>query len=130
MFVEIYVFDKGVNRFEDLIVWKKAQSLTVAVYHCFAETNEYFLKDQICRASLSISNNIAEGFSRNSNKDFARFLSIAMGSCNEVKSMLYLSSKLDFIKKEKAELLIESSTEIYKMLSVLLKHLKSNQDKR
>ncbi|MFH1050798.1 MAG: four helix bundle protein [bacterium] len=78
-------------RFEDIIAWQKAQDLAVEIYHIFKQNKDYGFRDQILRAVVSISNNIAEGFERNSDNDFVRFLFISKSSCSEVKSMLYLS---------------------------------------
>ena len=74
-----------------LLLGKKGQYLAVDVYEAFKYSNDYGFKDQIQRASVSFSNNIAEGFDRGSSKEFIRFLYIAISSCREVKSMLYLS---------------------------------------
>lgn len=88
-----------VQKFEDLIAWQKAQDLAVDVYAAFGELKDWEFKDQICRAAVSISNNIAEGFGRQSKKEFIRFLYIALGSASEVKSMLYLAIRLNYLDK-------------------------------
>jgi len=59
-----------VVRFEDLIAWQKAQDLAVGIYELFKGIRDFSFKDQICRAVVAISNNIAEGFDRGTNKDF------------------------------------------------------------
>ena len=86
-----------VKRFEDLIAWQKAQDLSVEVYIQFRSLKNYSFRDQICRPAVSVSNNIAEGFDRSSNQDFVRFLYMAAGSASEVRSMLYLARRLDYI---------------------------------
>ncbi len=63
----------AVKKFEDLLVWQKSQDLAVAVYSAFKDNKDFSFRDQIKRASVSISNNVAEGFDRNSNADFSRF---------------------------------------------------------
>ena len=68
--------------------------MAVLIYGLFGDLKDYGFRDQVCRAVVSISNNIAEGFERGSDADFARFLVIAKGSSGEVKSMLYLAEKL------------------------------------
>ena len=69
----------AVQKFEDLIVWQQSQDYSVLIYNSF--TNKYFsFNDQIKRASISISNNIAEGFDRRTNPDFKRFLYISLAS--------------------------------------------------
>ena len=60
----------GIEKFEDLIAWQKAQVLAVEIYGKFGGSRDFGFKDQICRASVSISNNIAEGFDRKTNKEF------------------------------------------------------------
>ena len=95
----------SVKRFEDLIAWQKAQDLAVEVYRHFSESKDFGFRNQICDAAVSISNNIAEGFYRSSKADFTRFLYFSLGSCSEIKSMLYLADKLNYIKTENKNLL-------------------------
>ncbi|GAB6282455.1 MAG: hypothetical protein STSR0008_12010 [Ignavibacterium sp.] len=68
------------DRFEDLIVWQKSFNLSIEIYRLFKDSLDFGFKDQICRTSLSIPSNIAEGFERESNKEFISFLQIAKGS--------------------------------------------------
>lgn len=112
-----------VVKFEDLISWQKAQDLAVSIYELFKGIRDFSFKDQICRAVVSISNNIAEGFDRRTNKEFARFLDIARGSCSEVKSMLYLALKLGYINRGQRDEYISSTIEISKTINGLQKHL-------
>jgi len=113
-------------KFEDIIAWQKAQDLAVEVYGVFKDSRDFGFRDQICRATVSISNNIAEGFDRSSNTDFKRFLFISLASCSEVKSMLYLGERLNYLDKEKAEILRENCTEISKITSGFIKSLNKN----
>lgn len=103
-------------KFEDLMVWRKSVDLTINIYSSMKLINDFGLKNQIQRASLSISNNIAEGFERGSDRDFKRFLYIAQGSCSEVKSMLFVAIRLNYLKKESFIILNRQVTEIGKML--------------
>jgi four helix bundle protein len=103
-------------KFEDLMVWQKSIDLTISIYSSMELINDFGLKNQIQRATLSISNNIAEGFERGSDRDFKRFLYIAQGSCSEVKSMLYVAIRLNYLKNESFILLNHQVTEIGKML--------------
>ena|SRR5690606_17404896 len=112
-----------IQKFEDIIAWKKAQDLAVIVYKTFGSSKDFGFKEQIQRASVSISNNIAEGFDRMSDKEFIRFLYIAQASCSEVKSMLYLAERLGYINNEQKMLLIEKSNEIGKIIRGLIKSL-------
>jgi four helix bundle protein len=89
-----------VDRFEDLDAWKVGRELANHIYTFGRESGfskDYGFKDQIQRAAVSVMNNIAEGFERGSNKDFAKFLFIARGSVGEVRSMLYLALDQKYI---------------------------------
>jgi len=110
-------------RFEDIIAWQKGQDLSVEIYGVFGLSKDFGFKDQITRASVSISNNIAEGFERNSKADFCRFLRFSLGSCSEVKSMLYIAERLKYISLEKRDLFIIQTIEISKILNGLIKSL-------
>lgn len=112
------------ERFEDIIAWQKAKELSIFIYRIFDDCKDYSFKDQIQRASVSIMNNIAEGFERRSNKEFSQFLFIAKGSCGEVRSMLLLAMELNKINLEKGEKLSQLAEEISKILSGLIKSLK------
>jgi four helix bundle protein len=114
----------AIQKFEDIIAWQKAQEFAVDIYQIFKDTRDYGFKDQIGRAVVSISNNIAEGFDRSSNADFSRFLYIAIGSCSEVKSMLYLAGKLKFISAKQQEELLVKGNDISKIIRGLIKSMK------
>jgi len=88
-----------IERFEDIIAWQKAKELAVKIYRLFETSKDYSFKDQIQRASVSVMNNIAEGFERKTNNEFKQFLFIAKGSCGEVRSMLILAKELNKIEK-------------------------------
>ncbi len=89
--------DKG---FEQIISWRKARELNKEIYRLTKDSKfskDFALRDQIRRASISISSNIAEGFGRKSNKEFIYFLNVAQASCYEVKSQLYLALDIEYI---------------------------------
>jgi len=113
----------SIKSFEELLVWQKAQDLAVAIYQQFTELKDFGFKDQIQRAALSISNNIAEGFDRNTNKEFARFLYITKASSAEVKSMLYLAERLNYLDATVSIQLREQSDEVSKMIRGLIKSI-------
>ena len=104
-----------VEKFEDLIVWK--EGLELLLRNC----NDYGFRDQIRRAALSIPSNIAEGFDRQTNKEFIQFLFIAKGSCAEVRTQLYLAQKVGIISKENIETLLAKSKKISGMITNLIK---------
>jgi len=112
-----------IERFEDIIAWQKAKELAIKIYRLFETSKDYSFKDQIQRASVSVMNNIAEGFERKTNNEFKQFLFIAKGSCGEVRSMLVLAKELNKIEKNKAEELYSLSEEISKIISGFIKTL-------
>lgn len=113
-----------IQRVEDLKVWKKSQDMVVQIYECFSDIRDFGFRDQITRASVSISNNIAEGFERSSNSDLKRFLYYSLGSNSELRSILYSANRLDYLEKEKSTRLIEETNEISKMLYSFIKSMR------
>lgn len=88
------------KRFEDIQAWQLGRELNRVVYGLTSDgafARDFGLKDQIRRASISVSSNVAEGFGRRSPKEFARFLDIALGSAAEVQSQLYLALDLGYL---------------------------------
>jgi four helix bundle protein len=75
------------QRFEELEIWQQARALNKNVYVLLKNCDDYSFRDQMRRASLSVMNNISEGFERRTKKDFAHFLDLAKGSAGEVRSM-------------------------------------------
>ncbi|NCC87958.1 MAG: four helix bundle protein [Clostridia bacterium] len=118
-----------INKFEEIIAWQRAQDLAVEIYSLFKDSKDFGFRDQICRAVVSISNNIAEGFDRKTDADFSRFLYISFSSCSEVKSMVYLSERLSYINKKTKEELICKSDEVQKLISGFIKSLKPSTNK-
>ena len=112
-----------IRTFEDIQVWIKAKSVAVEIYEIYKNNRDFGFRDQIQRAAVSISNNIAEGFERQGNKEFKKFLFIAKGSSAEVRSMLYISLELGYMDQSKFNVLYEKLTEISKMLSAFIKTL-------
>lgn len=110
--------------FEDMSVWQDAQTLAVDVYNDFANCRDFSFCDQIKRAAVSVSNNIAEGAERVTPTEFARFLDIAKGSAGEVRSMYKLAARLEFIDQAVAELRSESCKSIAKQLGGFAQYLR------
>lgn len=92
--------------YEDLRVWQEARTLTNCIYKLFEQIRDFDFRSQIQRASVSIMNNIAEGFERNkiddTNKSFIYFLDISYGSCGEVRSMTSLAEDLGYLSTDDA----------------------------
>lgn len=112
-----------INKFEDIFAWQKAGKLTIEIYRNFTGCKDFGFLNQIQRASISIMNNITEGFERNTNKEFRNFLFIAKGSCAEVRSMLYIAIRLKYINENQFSCLSKQTVEISKLLSGLIKTL-------
>jgi four helix bundle protein len=92
-----------VKSVEDLIVWKRARELTTLIYRVTGRNHlksDFNLVRQMRRAAVSIVSNIAEGFERNGNREFLQALSIAKGSCGELKTQLHVASDLRYIDQE------------------------------
>jgi four helix bundle protein len=115
--------------FEDLEIWKSAQELAKMVYD-LCTTNEkirqdFEFKNQIKKAALSISNNIAEGFEYNNNADFHRFLRIAKGSCGEVRNCLRFSVKMKYTEQIDVNKEIDLAISLGKKIGSLMVYLKA-----
>lgn len=89
-----------VERFEDLQVWQMAHELSVSIYKLTKDgefSRDWGLRDQIQRAAVSVMSNIAEGFERYSRQEFKQYLSVARGSCAEVRSQIQLAKSLGYV---------------------------------
>ena len=106
------------------MVWVKARDFILQIYKDFKNCRDYSFKDQICRAAVSIMNNIAEGFEKGTDKDLAKFLFIAKGSSGETRSMLYLARDLGYLENSEFNNLYNNSVEISKMLWGFIRSLK------
>ena len=117
--------DDALNGLE---VWKRSRILAVNVYKLMKNCRDFGFKDQITRASISVPSNIAEGFERNSKKDFSNFLRIARGSCAELRTQLYIGQDIGLIDKEYASELQVEAIEISKMLQGLINRYKRREN--
>ena len=93
---------KRIERFEDLVAWQKARALAQSIYQITRErafAKDLGLASQVRRAAVSIMANIAEGFERNRAGEFHQFLSVAEGSCAEVRSHLYAAHDAGYLDK-------------------------------
>src|SRR6184192_4019319 len=104
-----------IEKFEDFIAWQKARSLTREIYKITnlpAFSRDFGLKDQIRRAAVSIMSNIAEGFERGRPSEFHQFLSIAKGSCTELRSQLYIALDVEYIPQTRFRELMSIAEEV------------------
>ena len=112
----------AVDRFEALIAWQKARELTKAIYQMSNQgefSKDFALTNQIRRASISVMSNIAEGFDREGNVEFHRFLVIAKASCAEVRSQLYIALDVGYISNDEFQMLMQLVNETGKILNGL-----------
>jgi four helix bundle protein len=118
-----------ITRFEEIRAWQKARELVKAVYKVsnVGDFNrDYGLKNQICRAAVSSMTNIAEGFGRNSHKDFAHFLDIARSSVIEVQSLLYVALDVNYIEKPEFDQLYTITEETISLIAKFTSYLRQN----
>lgn len=114
--------------FEEFEVHKKGIILTKKVFKILNKSSiekEFGFKDQLKRAVISVTNNIAEGSEYNNNKQFIRYLKIAKGSCAEVRNMLILARELEFCSNEEIQESLILSIEISQNISNFVKYLNS-----
>ncbi|WKK58110.1 four helix bundle protein [Sphingobacterium sp. BN32] len=117
------------HNLKEIKVWKKAIKLATEIFLVvsdFPKEEKFGLSNQIKRAAVSVASNIAEGAGRNSNKEFARFLSIANGSCYELLTQITIASKLGLMDKSKSEEICKNIVEIQKMIYGFKKKLKKD----
>ena len=117
---------KKIESYKDLEVWKKGVRFSIEIYHITSEfpvSEQYGITNQLRRASSSIPANIAEGYGRESVKNYVQFLKTARGSLNETETFLYIAFGLNYLNKITLDELISKTTELGKMLNSLIKKL-------
>ncbi len=116
------------RNFRELLIWKEGILIVQEVYELSSflpPEEKYGLRSQICRSAVSIPSNIAEGSSKTSEKDFKRFLEIAIGSSFELETQLIIIQKLKLAHPEKIRILLEKITKNQKMINSLISKLKA-----
>ena len=117
------------HNYQELKVWQKATDLAIVIYKLtstYAQSEQFNLTLQMRKSVVSVPSNIAEGAGRNTNKDFDRFLSIALGSIFELQTQLIISLRLDYLNQQSYEDINEKIEEIKKMIWGLSKKLGLN----
>lgn len=117
--------NEPIRSFTQLIVWQRGHELVLEVYKAtktFPKEELFGLISQLRRAVISITCNIAEGFSRSSYKDKAHFYNMSLGSVTEIQNLLLIAKDLNYITKTQFDALAGKTVEIQKMLSVLIKN--------
>ena len=118
-----------IKRFEDIVAWQEARGLAKTVYSMTSSggfSRDFGLRDQIQRAAVSVSSNIAEGFERSGNKEFAKFLWIAKGSVGEVISQLYVALDVGYITEEQFSVAAEHARHCSYLIYKFIESLKNS----
>jgi len=119
-----------IKSFEDLEIWKEAMLQAIEVYDFFKNCKDFAFKDQIQRAAISVPSNIAEGFERNTNKEFIQFLHIAKGSNGELITQLYLAITFKYIDAKEGKEILEKSKILNAKIGKLINYRKKyNKEK-
>lgn len=116
--------------FEEITSWQKSRLFNKRIYEITENIGfkrDFDLVRQIRRASISISSNIAEGFERNTDREFVYFLYVSKASAGEVRSQLYLALDLNYISKIEFDELYLNVSDISKLLSGFIKYLENSQ---
>jgi four helix bundle protein len=111
-----------ITSFQDLIAWQKARTLTASIYKVTKKgefSRDFGLKDQIRRAAASVMSNIAEGFERGRPAEFHQFLSIAKGSCAELRSQLFVALDADYLVTSDFKKLMANAEEVGRIVGGL-----------
>jgi four helix bundle protein len=120
-----------VGRFEDLVAWQRGMDLAVNVYELSRQgkfARDFALSDQIHRAGISVPSNIAEGFERGSRAEFHRFLTIAKGSCGEVRTQIYLAKRLGYLTDETAAAALDEAEQTSRIINKLRSSVAKQRD--
>lgn len=120
--------ENKIKSFTDLIAWKEAHKLVILVYamsSSFPKEEIFGLTSQLRRSAVSVSSNIAEGFSRNSSKDKLQFYCISQGSLTELQDQLLIARDINYISSKIFNELAEESIIVNKLINGLIKKMKS-----
>ncbi len=116
--------NKAIKSFTELNAWQEAHRLALTIYQLtnnFPKDERYSLADQMRRAAISITSNIAEGFSRHSSGEKRQFYSMARGSSTELQNQLILGRDLNYINEEKFKEVFKQSVIVNKLINGLIK---------
>ena len=119
----------AIKTFEDLECWQYGRELAKLVYQCTRPAisqKDYGFADQMRRAAISVMNNIAEGFERDSHADMVKFLFIAKASAGEVRSMAYAGLDLGYFTPTQFEAVSQLATRCSKTTWGLIRHFRKN----
>ena len=121
----------GIKNFEELECWKESRVLTQVIYGYTKNSDfskDFRLSGQITGASISIMNNISEGFDAKSNNEFIRFLTYSRRSCSEVQNCLYIALDQKYILQKEFSKTYEHCKKIRKIIDGLIRYLRNNKE--
>lgn len=119
-----------IRRFEEIQAWQKARQLVGHIYRTCAEgplSKDWGLRNQLCRAAVSAMTNIAEGFARSTDKDFAHFLDVAKASAVEVQSLLYVALDVCYIDEQEFRTLFQQADETIRLIGGFCSFLRTRK---
>jgi four helix bundle protein len=119
------------KNYRSLIVWQKAHAVALEVYRItkqFPREETYHLSNQLRRAAVSVASNIAEGTGRFTQRDFAHYLQVAMGSNQEIEYLVLLSCDLDYISQEVHDKLNAEVNKVRAMLIKLISNMRGERE--
>ncbi len=122
-----------INRFEDLNIWKLSLKITKEIYDLTAKkefSRDFSLRDQIRRAIISVSSNIVEGFEKNNNNEFIRFLKIAKGSAGEARNQLYIALAVGYITKQEFDKVNEELEDLANQIGGFIAYLEKKRQNK
>lgn len=124
----VYIQKDKIKSFTDLVAWKQAHQLALLIYKAtksFPREEMYSLVDQMKRCSISVSSNIAEGFSRQGKKEKLQFFYMALGSLTELQNQLLLAKDVSYMNKEDFDKIAVQTVSVSKLINGLIRSLKS-----
>jgi four helix bundle protein len=116
-----------ITKFTDLIAWQKGHELVLDIYRLvkkFPKHEQFALSNQMTRCAVSITSNLAEGFSRQTNKEKIQFYFTAKGSLTELQNQLLIARDVDYLSSQKFKKLAEATVEVHKLINGLIKAIK------
>ncbi|HBH46595.1 MAG: hypothetical protein A2445_02210 [Candidatus Jacksonbacteria bacterium RIFOXYC2_FULL_44_29] len=119
-----------INRFEELNIWKISLVITRDVYDLTSKkdfSRDFGLRDQLRRSIISISSNIVEGFEKNNNNEFIRFLKIAKGSVGEARNQLHIALAVKYITEQEFEKINNDSESLAKQIGAFISYLENKR---
>jgi len=120
----------SIQKFEEIEAWQKGRELTRRIYQLTSKggfAHDFTLKDQIKRAAISITSNIAEGFERGGNREFIQFLSTAKGSASELKSQLYVALDAGYVDQKEFDSLYRQAHSVVLLVSGFIEYLQQSK---